>query len=68
MALNISKFALSVLLLRPPLATFYPVRAYQAGLRSRSPIGFGLLQGEWTHGPDLALLISGMRNNNNYKQ
>ncbi|GFW13652.1 RNase H domain-containing protein [Trichonephila clavipes] len=34
-------------------------------LGSRSPIGFGLLQGEWTHGPDLALLISGMRNNNN---
>ncbi|GFU56178.1 hypothetical protein TNCV_712371 [Trichonephila clavipes] len=34
-----------------------------AGLGSRSPIGFGLLQGEWTHGPDLALLISGMRNN-----
>ncbi|GFU49608.1 hypothetical protein TNCV_222091 [Trichonephila clavipes] len=36
-----------------------------AGLGSRSPIGFGLLQGEWTHGPDLVLLISGMRNNNN---
>ncbi|GFV49862.1 hypothetical protein TNCV_1391441 [Trichonephila clavipes] len=33
-------------------------------LGSRSTIGFGLLQGEWTHGPDLALLISGMRNNN----
>ncbi|GFS85251.1 hypothetical protein TNCV_75141 [Trichonephila clavipes] len=36
-----------------------------AGLSSKSPIGFGLLQGEWTHGPDLAVLISGMRNNNN---
>ncbi|GFU16028.1 RNase H domain-containing protein [Trichonephila clavipes] len=33
-------------------------------LGSKSPIGFGLLQDEWTHGPDLALLISGMRNNN----
>ncbi|GFU82970.1 hypothetical protein TNCV_935731 [Trichonephila clavipes] len=30
------------------------------GLCSRSPIVFGLLQGEWTHGPDLALLISRM--------
>ncbi|GFV92894.1 RNase H domain-containing protein [Trichonephila clavipes] len=29
-----------------------------AGLGSRSPIGFGLLQSEWTQGPDLALLIS----------
>ncbi|GFW48313.1 uncharacterized protein TNCV_1108761 [Trichonephila clavipes] len=38
--------------------------AYQADLGSGSPIGFGLLQGEWTHGPDLALLILGMRNNN----
>ncbi|GFW20790.1 RNase H domain-containing protein [Trichonephila clavipes] len=39
--------------------------AYQAGLGSRSPIGFELLQGEWTHGLDLVLLFSGMRNNNN---
>ncbi|GFX85268.1 hypothetical protein TNCV_2675431 [Trichonephila clavipes] len=37
---------------------------YQAGLGSRSSIGVGLLQGEWTHGSDLPLLISGMRNNN----
>ncbi|GFW15822.1 hypothetical protein TNCV_3583201 [Trichonephila clavipes] len=38
--------------------------AYQAGLGSRSPISFGLLQGEWTNGLDLALLISDMRNSN----
>ncbi|GFX41188.1 histone-lysine N-methyltransferase SETMAR [Trichonephila clavipes] len=31
------------------------------GLGSRSPIGFGLLQGEWAYGPDIALLISGMK-------
>ncbi|GFT27138.1 DUF4817 domain-containing protein [Trichonephila clavipes] len=35
-------------------------RVIMARLCSRSPIGFGLLQGEWTHGPDLALLISGI--------
>ncbi|GFU79565.1 transposable element Tc3 transposase [Trichonephila clavipes] len=64
MALITSKFSLSILLLRPPLAHFILFAAYQTGLGSRSPIGFGLLQGEWTHGPDLTLLISGMRNNN----
>ncbi|GFV85471.1 hypothetical protein TNCV_3772951 [Trichonephila clavipes] len=63
MAFNTSKFEISVLLLRPSQCTFYLLGAYQAGLGSRSPIGFGLLQGEWTHEPDLALLISEMRNN-----
>ncbi|GFY14419.1 hypothetical protein TNCV_1314731 [Trichonephila clavipes] len=48
-----------------PSPYFILFGAYQAGLGSRSPIGFGLLQDEWTHGPDLALLILGMRNNNN---
>ncbi|GFY11428.1 hypothetical protein TNCV_3182701 [Trichonephila clavipes] len=51
-----------------PLATFYLVWAYLAGLGSRSSTGFGLLQGDWTPGPDLALLISGMRNNNTFYQ
>ncbi|GFW01221.1 hypothetical protein TNCV_4514201 [Trichonephila clavipes] len=37
---------------------------FKAGLGSKSSIGVGLLQGEWTHGSDLPLLISGMRNNN----
>ncbi|GFW86097.1 hypothetical protein TNCV_1969051 [Trichonephila clavipes] len=53
-----------VLLLRPPLATFYLVWDLPGRTWFNIPIGFGLLQGEWTHGPDLALLISGMRNNN----
>ncbi|GFV55580.1 hypothetical protein TNCV_1820671 [Trichonephila clavipes] len=43
----------------------YLVWDLPAVLCSRAPIGFGLHQGEWTHGSDLALLISGMRNNNN---
>ncbi|GFV80164.1 hypothetical protein TNCV_1477261 [Trichonephila clavipes] len=64
MALNTSKFALSVLLLRPPVATFYFVWGLPGRLGSRSLIGFGFLQGEWTRRPDLTLLISGMRNNN----
>ncbi|GFV87601.1 hypothetical protein TNCV_3282391 [Trichonephila clavipes] len=40
--------------------TTHKINASKAGLGSISPIGFGLTQGEWTHGPDLALLISGM--------
>ncbi|GFV34128.1 RNase H domain-containing protein [Trichonephila clavipes] len=39
-----------------PWPHFILFGAYQAGLGSRSPIDFGLLQGEWTHGPDLAML------------
>ncbi|GFX15414.1 RNase H domain-containing protein [Trichonephila clavipes] len=50
-----------------PWQHFILFGAYQAGLGSRSPIGFGLLQSEWTLGPDLALLITGMRNNNSKK-
>ncbi|GFV52060.1 hypothetical protein TNCV_1324131 [Trichonephila clavipes] len=68
LALNTSNVAPSVLLLRPPWPHFIFFGAYQAGLGSRSPIGFGLFQGEGTHGPDLALLISGMGNNNNNVQ
>ncbi|GFY02795.1 hypothetical protein TNCV_3506751 [Trichonephila clavipes] len=36
-------------------AASYPnhEQAYQAGLASRSPIGFRLHRGEWAHGPDL---------------
>ncbi|GFW23744.1 hypothetical protein TNCV_2032871 [Trichonephila clavipes] len=41
------------------------INIIDAGLGSRSPIGFKLLQGEWTNEPDLALLISGMRSNSN---
>ncbi|GFW83448.1 hypothetical protein TNCV_2545461 [Trichonephila clavipes] len=63
MALNTSKFAPSVLLLKPPLATFYLVWGLSGRTWFKSPIGFGLVQVEWTHGPDLALLILGMRNN-----
>ncbi|GFV84896.1 RNase H domain-containing protein [Trichonephila clavipes] len=44
MALNTSKFALSFLLL--PWSHFILFGAYKAGLRSRSLIGFRLLQGE----------------------
>ncbi|GFU05216.1 hypothetical protein TNCV_575421 [Trichonephila clavipes] len=48
-----------------PWPHFILLGAYQAGFDSRSLFDFGLLQGEWTRGPDLALLISGMRSNNN---
>ena len=47
------------ILYMPPLTTFYPARS-----GSRSPFGAGLSQSEWAHGPDLALLVMGMRNNN----